>query len=65
MIAMSDSYEEDTMRLGEDPNPEGFPCCPKCGEFVALTKDKEHYYCGECDYTFSLDKAESGSIMIP
>ena len=38
-------------------NPEGFPCCPKCGEFVELTKDMEHYYCGECNHTFPLEEA--------
>jgi hypothetical protein len=56
---MSDSYEDDTARLGEDPNPEGFPCCPKCGEFVDLVEDDlDHYYCGECDYTFPLEEAK-------
>ena len=61
---MSDSYEEDAMRLGEYPNPEELPCCPECGDLVTLTEDEDHYYCEECDYTFSLDEAETGSIMI-
>ena len=44
-------------------NPEGFPCCPKCGEFVALESDfkasgsTDYYFCGHCKIRFPLEEA--------
>ena len=45
-------------------NPEGFPCCPKCGEFVFLESElKKHghmdfYYCEMCKYRFPIKDAK-------
>jgi hypothetical protein len=53
-------------REGELLNPEGFPCCPKCGGYVA-THDAvfgsgilDMYYCWECKYSFPLEEATLG-----
>lgn len=35
-------------------NPEGFPTCPKCEEFVEL-EDVEYYHCGECGYKWRIE----------
>ena len=58
---MSDSLEDD---FSQRENPEGFPCCPKCGDYVVTCSerfdndDMEHYYCDSCRYTFPLEDAK-------
>ena len=50
-------------REGYPDNPEGFPCCPKCGEYVSLESDikkggsMDYYICGECDYRFPIEES--------
>ena len=46
-------------------NPEGFPVCPKCGEFVWFDEDvgderaleTSNYTCGECGFVFPIGEA--------
>ena len=48
--------------LTQQVNPEGFPRCPKCEEFVALESDIKsggsiEYYVCDCGYRFPLEEA--------
>ena len=47
--------EDDMMSL---ENPEGYPRCPKCGDYVVVTEVAgDTYFCGGCNYTFPLELA--------
>lgn len=38
-------------------NPEGFPRCPKCQEFVFLEENLNFYTCSNCGYKFPLEES--------
>lgn len=46
-------------RLGEPDNPEGFPICPYCGDFVATDEgDIAFYFCGWCKKRFPIEEVK-------
>jgi len=43
---------------GDPDNPEGYPICPKCREFVDEEGPTfEHYICDSCGYRFPIEEA--------
>lgn len=50
-------------QVGQLDNPEGYPRCPWCKDFVAVcaslfnNHDLDHYYCDTCKIKFPLSEA--------
>jgi hypothetical protein len=54
MSDIVDAMEAEYFQYGN--NPEGFPCCPRCGKFVELVLCLESYYCSGCNYTIPIER---------